>query len=690
MSHQPKKSHSENLLGSCLVCCKKADRQVFNQKKLFSYITENLIKNYENVKQFLPSGVCSTCRLKEVSKIKWPEYSDWLDILSKIPVDTMSSPECQCFVCVSAKAKIRHKFKGKKSRPRSSSPLPTSPKINRSKKVQNFMETWSPKSRKMAASETIRDEQKKKSSGSPVRLPSASGGPNMPVIMGTGAIKKVQKEAKESVQVPLETFVDMGKDKNRSKNDILKIAKVFRKQMGRKSIESGLSEALIANGKSLEEHFTVKTLTLKARNKQKELVDVEKPVILCKNLPKFIAHVMSERELENCTIKIGIDSGQGSFKICLTLLEAACDDLMDLSVCLENEKQSSENSTMGSPPSKRSKSSSSQSKSRKPGSVKQLFIIGICKGLPELYDNFKIFFDELGLQGLQYCLAADFQAINIPLGLQGFSATYCCPYCVKKKPWDRNVSADKRTLGRIRKMCREFRAKLESGEASWDDAKNYENCVNLPLFDGPDDTYILDLIPIPELHLLLGITNKILALLNDKWSKISGVENRAYKWCDENNIHRLEYRGKDLNGPACKLLLDKKLQRLRLDLPRCLRHFVLVFRAFDQVRSSCFSEELIPSYKNDIINFGNLYCDLKTAENKPVAIIPKIHILLDHVPEFCESRNRGLGFYNEQASEAVHHAFKEIWINYKINNEDHPKFQGNLLSATLEFNQRNM
>ena len=51
--------------------------------------------------------------------------------------------------------------------------------------------------------------------------------------------------------------------------------------MGRKSIESGLHEALTTNGKLLEEHFTVKTLTFMARNKEKELVDAEKPMVLC-------------------------------------------------------------------------------------------------------------------------------------------------------------------------------------------------------------------------------------------------------------------------------------------------------------------------------------------------------------------------------------------------------------------------
>ena len=170
----------------------------------------------------------------------------------------------------------------------------------------------------------------------------------------------------------------------------------------------------------------VKTLTLKVKNKEKDLVDAEKLVVLCKNLPKFIAHSMKEQELENCTIKIRIDSGQGSFEICLTLLEAH-DDFMDLNVRLEHEKRSSESAILTPPLSKTPKKSPRKSKSSKPGSVKQIFFVGICTGLPELYKNFRIFFGELGLRGLHYYPAANFQAINILLGLQGYSAKFVVP-----------------------------------------------------------------------------------------------------------------------------------------------------------------------------------------------------------------------------------------------------------------------
>ena len=193
-----------------------------------------------------------------------------------------------------------------------------------------------------------------------------------------------------------------------------------------------------------------------------------------------------------------------------------------------------------------------------------------------------------------------------------------------------------------------IRQKLENGEVKWEQAQDFYNSVNQPLFDLPDSVAILFLIPIPELHLFIGIINRIISLLNDKWSKISGIPDRFYKWAEENHIQRLSYRDKSFNGPACKLLLDKKLRKLRYALPFYLRDFVLVLDAFDRVRHSCFKEELLPSYKNEIKNFGQLYSALKTAENKPVDIIPKIHILLDHVPVFCDHHGKGLGHFNEQ------------------------------------------
>lgn len=45
---------------------------------------------------------------------------------------------------------------------------------------------------------------------------------------------------------------------------------------------------------------------------------------------------------------------------------------------------------------------------------------------------------------------------------------------------------------------------------------------------------------------------------------------------------------------------------------------------------------------------------------------PKLHIVAFHIAEFCDMKKKALGFYSEQASEQVHHAFKRYIIRISI------------------------
>ena len=62
-------------------------------------------------------------------------------------------------------------------------------------------------------------------------------------------------------------------------------------------------------------------------------------------------------------------------------------------------------------------------------------------------------------------------------------------------------------------------------------------CIHAPLLDGDEDIEILDLIMIPELHLHLGMVNRISRALNEKWGS-----NLFYRWCTEKNINVKDYR----------------------------------------------------------------------------------------------------------------------------------------------------
>ena len=87
----------------------------------------------------------------------------------------------------------------------------------------------------------------------------------------------------------------------------------------------------------------------------------------------------------------------------------------------------------------------------------------------------------------------------------------------------------------------------------------------------------------------------------------------------------------------------EKLDDLESKVPADLNVFVLALRAFDAVRKSCFGQDLDESFLMDIENFRKAYLALG------IKITPKVHIVLEHVGEFCQRHGLGLGFFSEQA-----------------------------------------
>lgn len=131
--------------------------------------------------------------------------------------------------------------------------------------------------------------------------------------------------------------------------------------------------------------------------------------------------------------------------------------------------------------------------------------------------------------------------------------------------------------------------------------------------------------------------NKIFNLLNDNWGG-----NRAKEWLQNNGIQRQDYRNGELNGNACKKIL-KKLRNLKSQVPKRLWKYIFALEDFEKVRQSCFGHELKPRFKRDIENFRKSY------EKLGVDMTNKIHILVHHVPQFCDEMQVGLGFFSEQA-----------------------------------------
>lgn len=64
-------------------------------------------------------------------------------------------------------------------------------------------------------------------------------------------------------------------------------------------------------------------------------------------------------------------------------------------------------------------------------------------------------------------------------------------------------------------------------------AKDYKNCINRPVLEADEDDEIIDYIPPPELHLLIGIVNHLydhmlIEFEEDtlKWTKVCNVQRK--------------------------------------------------------------------------------------------------------------------------------------------------------------------
>ena len=120
--------------------------------------------------------------------------------------------------------------------------------------------------------------------------------------------------------------------------------------------------------------------------------------------------------------------------------------------------------------------------------------------------------------------------INILLGLQNHSCSHSCCWC----DTDNNnlqFKGEQRTFESLIDLFYKFK----DANAKREDASKYGNVIHLPLVDTiPPNTPVIQIIPPPELHLLLGPTNKIYSSLENVWPALEG-------WLQSIHVKKSEY-----------------------------------------------------------------------------------------------------------------------------------------------------
>ena len=134
---------------------------------------------------------------------------------------------------------------------------------------------------------------------------------------------------------------------------------------------------------------------------------------------------------------------------------------------------------------------------------------------------------------MDFVIAADFKLLNILLGLSGHGGKYSCIYCEAPKGLEYGRI---RTYGRIQECYSNYQ---KSG-ANKKNMKDYANVIHPALIQMDTEASVLESVPLPELHLLMGAVNHKLELMR-KFLEIQGLEHHLWEWCNHRGITR---RGK--------------------------------------------------------------------------------------------------------------------------------------------------
>ena len=315
----------------------------------------------------------------------------------------------------------------------------------------------------------------------------------------------------------------------------------------------------------------------------------------------------------------------------------------------------------------------------KDSGVQRCQILGITEDVPESNSNLHSILDRLKLESVKYSLAFDLKCANAVFGLSAHSGKRACLWCEGLI----TELGQLRSLGSLDYWYEEY-AKAGAKKLNM---QYFMNVINPRILykDLDPSTMIQDLIPPPELHLLIGVVTLVGVALLDIWEDFD-------EFLNNKNVFMRGYQGRGWDGNNSNKILNC-LEALEFKLNTSAPHLLPFTRClfeFRKVKDACFGVNLDPAYKRELANFKNSFTvlqELCIELNTPISFTWKIHILFFHVEPFIDSNNQSLGKFSEQCGEAIHAKFKPTWSRYK-RDSNHPEHGEKLKSAVVDFCSR--
>lgn len=682
MSQKPRQAfeHDANRSKVCVVCMQKAKYPVTDS--ICHRIKTYFIENFDPSEPCVPNGICSKCRsdLSDISTGKkyvecLPAVYNFSQILPEYSRCTRANPNgltlCNCEICHIARQKlttIPHRKLGRPPNTSSSKPDSLSPThivrlccsclspvgrglshkcnvLSLRNNVTSMCLNQDSITKDLVATSIIKEKAGESStlelhSGGRHSLKLQVGKENTPVNISARNLNSLQTSLSLS---------------NTSMKN--KVVPFLRSVLGGKSkVESECEKYFQQRDCQLSDFFTLDNVQFDVKGaSHSDIV----PIVFCNDIPALIKHVCETREIEfeATNVKFGIDGGGGFLKVCLTIMLKEVE----------------------------TRSRKTIDRTHRFSSVKKLLIIAIVPDIPETYGNMMTIFNLLDINQLDFdfTYAVDLKLANILGGIQAHGSSYPCVWCEAPKcdfGTEKARSYPVRSLGSVKQKSQEYHNQVLQNPRKTQ-AKDFTSCVHKPLLSGEDSDIFIKNLPPPELHLLLRITNRIFKALK------AACTISAMQWLDKLGIQVPMLHSGEMNGNMCRRLLKKTRVLADILITNNQQHlmiFVQVLESFNTVVQECFGDILNPKFKESITTFSIAFQKLA------IPTTTAVHVLQVHVPQFCLFKKESLGKFSEQASEAVHRDFCEIWNQcgkVGLNNE---RYGSNLLQTVVRYNGRHL
>ena len=154
-------------------------------------------------------------------------------------------------------------------------------------------------------------------------------------------------------------------------------------------------------------------------------------------------------------------------------------------------------------------------------------------------------------------------------------------------------------------------------------------------------------------------------------------------------VSQEKYHGGDYEGNEINKMLEN-INDLEELLDENYIDYIEGFKSIKELNEHVSGKELNSDYSEVIDRFTLNFLALNT--NHRVSVTPKVHIIMEHLKDYCQETGNALGACSDQTIEAVHQLVHSRFSrsNYYIKCEESDKHDSKLFNGIMHVNSYNI